>query len=107
MDNSTTVQYEIVRNGVSHIEDLNNRMESLFNEFDSSMNKALNPENFKGIAADATVADYTTLKNQFADFNALVKLFADEYRKAANIMEQHESKLKQDTSVLNQDLTRM
>lgn len=106
-DSSTTIEYEIVRNGVTSIEEKNNRMETLFNDFDTSMGKVLNEEVFKGVAADEVGTDYQTLKNQFADFNALVKQFADEYRKAANLMEEHETKLKADTNVLNQDLTRM
>jgi len=107
-DASTTIEYEIVRNGVTKIEEINNRMETLFGDFDNSMNKALNPDVFKGVAADTVGSDYTTLKSQYAEFNALVKQFADEYRNAANLMEQHEQRLDKATSVLNQDLhTRM
>ncbi len=106
-DISTTIDYERVRNGVAKINEYANRMESLFGEFDTSMNKALDPEFFKGIAAESVGTDYTVLKNQYGEFLKLVRSFAKEYDDALNRLSTHEQELKNKTSVLNQDLTRM
>ena len=106
-NDSTTVQYEIVRNGVTQIGEISNKMDATFNEFDSSMKNALNPEVFKGIAADSFSGDYATLKSQFADFIDLVTRFKNEYARAANILEQHESGLEQKSHDVNNDLQRM
>lgn len=107
MDNSTTVQYNVVKDGVNKIEDTANKMDSIFNDFDQSMGKMLNPEVFAGIAADEVGSDYQTLKNQFADFIALVRQFAEEYRKAANIMQSHETTLQHKAEGVNEYLTKM
>ena len=106
-DTSTSMEYEITRNGANKIDEDGNRMESIFGDFGNSMTKILNPDIFKGIAAEEVGSDYQTVKDQFDDFLLLVRNFASEYRRAANIMEQHETKLKASTSVLNQDLERM
>ena len=106
-DNTTTVEYNVVRDGVSKIETLSNRMDGIFTEFDGSMNKVLSPENFAGIAADAVGTDYATLKSQYKEIIGLVNRFADEYRRAAGIMKEHESKLEQKSQALNSKLERM
>ena len=106
-DTTVTTQYEVVRSGVANIEEIHNKMESIVNEFDTSMGNVLNPEIFKGTAANEVGTDYQVLKSQAVEFLDLVMQFSGEYRKAADIMEQHEEKLKQDTNILNQDLTRM
>jgi uncharacterized protein YukE len=106
-NDSTTIKYQVVRDGVNKIDEIANKMSSIFSEFDSSMSKVLNPEVFAGVAADAVGSDYATLKSQFEDFIQLVKQFEEEYRKAANIMETHETTLEHKTETINQDLVRM
>ena len=71
-ENTTTLEYNVVREGVNKIETLANRMDGIFNEFDGSMNKVLNPENFAGIAAEAVGTDYTTLKSQYGEIIAFL-----------------------------------
>jgi uncharacterized protein YukE len=106
-NDSTTVQYNIVRDGVNKIEDSANKMESIFNDYDQSMKISLDPSVFAGIAADAVSTDYATFKSQFNDFIALVRQFAQEYRTAANIMESHEKSLESKSQSINKDLVRM
>lgn len=106
-DYSTEMQYQIVRDGVTNIINKKNRLESIMNDFEASMNRTLSPDAFKGIAADAVSGDYQTFKNQFTEILGLLQDFADSYSNAATTMEQHEQALKNQTSALNQDLTRM
>ena len=103
-DNTTTVEYNVVRDGVSKIETLSNRMDGIFTEFDGSMNKVLSPENFAGIAADALAYQFAHIVKEII---GLVNQFADEYRRAAGIMKEHESKLEQKSQALNSKLERM
>lgn len=106
-NDTTTIQYDIVSNGIKTIDDIANKMDSIFNDMNLSMNRALSPDVFAGIAAESTGADYNTFKSQYVEFISLVKQFADEYRTASGTMETHEGNLEKRTQTLNEDLTPM
>ena len=102
MNNSTSIKYSEVREGVAVIkEECLPKMKNIFSEFENTMNRVGGQDVFVGEASESLQSRFTKLQSKFSEFERLVLQFAAEYEKASASTESTESKLAEEAGNLD------
>ncbi len=101
MDN-TLITYEEVRNDAKEIKNCAQSMNTIFDDFITTMNSVLTYDNYAGEASETLENKFNQLKTKLNNYTETVKSFSDTILNSANETERTENIIKDNASVLPQ-----
>lgn len=100
MNNNTNITYEQVRANANTIKECSNKMKTIFNDFNQTMNQVGSDDVFMGQASEALKNRFNSLKGRFDSYTAKVEQFANMISGAADQTQSTEQSIASDADSL-------